>query len=784
MPDRFVAVGTWGNINLYDGERFESLPLSPSTCYHVPDSKMLFQMECDNHKLLWMKCVNELWCLDLFRGRYVENFDSLFKNICPSIKAGEKVCNVFVDSDMNDWLVMNGKIYDPVMKKMVPLPKTMEDVCFLERGDTCIVVMDTKGECVCYDSRTHDIRFHCRNKDIPSLDYWEVLTTYGEDGNIYQMYVGNKSHLYRFTPKTCSFDCIYTSDYMIRYMTLSPDNCFWLTSRHGIQILDINGKLKKRINSLPVRNKGIIECTDVSTVAFEGRSDGIVWLGLTDTGILYSHNCSHAMTSADNPESLGLPDTLASFFHRRRSLQYKDALSYPYNDELKDCRGWVWRASSHGLLLVIPGKEERMLGKSDGLSNAYIHSLAEDKEGVIWMATSGGISSVVVGNDDSCLKVTNYDESEGCLEGEYYPCNATCLDDGRIVMQGFAGWTAFMPNDVKKKSQALSPKLVRITVNNVVLHAGDNNGMVMLDSEPPYIDKMELDYDQNQIFFEFSAFNFAHPIQTFYRWRLVSDNDTAWNYASYQSTPMLVNEKGMLNLPAIHLVPDNYRLEVEASYAGRAFGNRCVFEFRILPPWWRTWWAYTLYVLLCVLAVCAVVWKYMRDKQRELEWKRQEDILQLRIQHLLEHAELQPIMHSDDGAECNDEYDSQEQYRISEQDNEFIQNVVAKIEEHINETYTVEQLAVDMCMERTGLYKRLTALIDQSPQTFIRSIRLQRAADLVGQTSQSISDIAYAVGFTSPSYFVKCFKEKYGCTPGEYRSRKNVANVHGGSEDK
>mgnify|MGYP000799391407 CR=1 FL=1 len=85
--------------------------------------------------------------------------------------------------------------------------------------------------------------------------------------------------------------------------------------------------------------------------------------------------------------------------------------------------------------------------------------------------------------------------------------------------------------------------------------------------------------------------------------------------------------------------------------------------------------------------------------------------------------------------------------------------------------YSVEQLSRDLCMERTGLYRKLVAMLDQSPSLFIRNIRLQRAAQLILEGSLSITEIAERTGFSSSSYLSKCFQEMYGCRPSEYTEK-------------
>ncbi|HTG55204.1 MAG TPA: response regulator, partial [Niabella sp.] len=85
-----------------------------------------------------------------------------------------------------------------------------------------------------------------------------------------------------------------------------------------------------------------------------------------------------------------------------------------------------------------------------------------------------------------------------------------------------------------------------------------------------------------------------------------------------------------------------------------------------------------------------------------------------------------------------------------------------------NTEYTVEKFSADMHMDRTGLYRKLVALTGQSPREFIRTIRLNRAAELLNQSGAVVSEVAEQVGFSSVSYFSKSFLEKFGVSPSQY----------------
>ena len=84
------------------------------------------------------------------------------------------------------------------------------------------------------------------------------------------------------------------------------------------------------------------------------------------------------------------------------------------------------------------------------------------------------------------------------------------------------------------------------------------------------------------------------------------------------------------------------------------------------------------------------------------------------------------------------------------QDPELILQVRALVEQHLEDgEYGVEQLAQNLCMERTGLYKKLTALTNTTPEAFIRSIRLHRAAALLQEGKQSVNEITFATEIQS-----------------------------------
>jgi CheY-like chemotaxis protein len=103
-------------------------------------------------------------------------------------------------------------------------------------------------------------------------------------------------------------------------------------------------------------------------------------------------------------------------------------------------------------------------------------------------------------------------------------------------------------------------------------------------------------------------------------------------------------------------------------------------------------------------------------------------------------------------------------------DQEFVRRVLQCIEGHIGDDgFSVEALAAEIGMSQSQLNRKLRALVDQSAGKLIRSMRLQRAADLLIQQAGTVAEIGYRVGFGSHATFSTAFKKQFGVSPSEYK---------------
>jgi AraC-like DNA-binding protein len=106
---------------------------------------------------------------------------------------------------------------------------------------------------------------------------------------------------------------------------------------------------------------------------------------------------------------------------------------------------------------------------------------------------------------------------------------------------------------------------------------------------------------------------------------------------------------------------------------------------------------------------------------------------------------------------------------IVDRDEAFLEKFDALIMENIsNPEFTVKEMEHRLGYSRSSFNRKINSLLGVSPNEYLRRRRLEFAAQMLGRKDSRISDICYKVGFNSPSYFAKCFKEQYGVLPADY----------------
>ena len=768
LPDGRMVFTTRGNINLYDGMQFRYIHRSDSDICPLASYTGAYHVYVGEDDLLWVKEWKKAWCLDLRHERYLKQPADVFRRM----GATEEVTDLFLDSEKALWLVTSKGLWDTKNRRWLALPPdagTLQDV---ETDNGRLYLFFSTGTLRCHARSSGQFLYQSAAYPPESRALYDrtSLVVKAPDGHFYQIRAGKRAALFSFSPRTRQWRRLMDTTVPLHTLIVPDPHTAYISSLNGIWEIDLRTG-EHTFQSTLMTDEGTEMEADINTI-YQDRQKGI-WLGTGNQGLLYVHPGRFTFTSAPSTDMLPLPGPLQEK-HATPARHQKNFRGRGYNDVYTDSRGWTWAATSDGLRLFVPGEAQpRNYYTEDGLSNNSIHAITEDGRGRMWISTSYGISRILVQGSPDSLLFTSYHKEDGTLKGEYRNQDAQVLADGHILMGGVDGWTFFHPDSVEIPLHHFRPLLTGLTLHGqpVEISADSSARHPLLPQAPPYVRHYEFDHDQNTLGFHFSALNYAWPAHTCYRYRLIHEKDSAWYVADAQKNNGMVDRKGNLRLSFALLSPGNYRLQVMASTrAGQWEGAPTEVDFVIHAPWWRTRTAYAAYALLASAIVALGVWLYVYLSQQRIQRRHKEEILLLRIRNLLERCDNYERQYGCHPAGTLPA--PKEEPPISPADSEFLNKAVSLVEAHISTPgYSVEQLSKDLCMERSGLYKKLNTLLDKSPSLFIRSIRLKRAADLILEGNLSLAEIAETVGFSTPSYMSKCFTEEFGCRPSEYAAR-------------
>ncbi len=149
--------------------------------------------------------------------------------------------------------------------------------------------------------------------------------------------------------------------------------------------------------------------------------------------------------------------------------------------------------------------------------------------------------------------------------------------------------------------------------------------------------------------------------------------------------------------------------------------------------------------------------------------------VRLQIENLLKlrHAFHQLMVSFQDNG---DDSSIMADYGLTQKDCKFTENLQALLIDRLaDENFSLDTLAEELNMSRSSFYRKIKALSGMSPNDYMKSVRMNKAAELIG-LGERISEVAAQVGFSSSSYFAKCFKAQFGVLPKEFAFKRDAGN--------
>ncbi|MEN9959978.1 MAG: hypothetical protein RL045_228, partial [Bacteroidota bacterium] len=273
------------------------------------------------------------------------------------------------------------------------------------------------------------------------------------------------------------------------------------------------------------------------------------------------------------------------------------ALSYNhvnkiYQDRLKR----IWVMTQGGGLNQYLGREKgfKVYTVNEGLGSNSLRGMVEDAKGDLWFSTNGGISKM----DGRTLKFVNFEEADG-LQGKEFMTNAIAKNRQNWLFFGGVNGLNYLKSDSLRMRLDVPPVyFTKLKIFNKDVEAGEENSPLSVDILSTK--HLILQPDQTVFSLDFVALEYQRPKNNRYAYYLAGF-ETEWNLVGTQRTVTYTN-----------LSPGDYVFKVKASNSDGIWAEK-PYELMItvLPPWYRTWWAYLLYAGMFV----AIVYAFIREVQ-------------------------------------------------------------------------------------------------------------------------------------------------------------------------
>ncbi|MFT3740130.1 MAG: triple tyrosine motif-containing protein [Breznakibacter sp.] len=314
---------------------------------------------------------------------------------------------------------------------------------------------------------------------------------------------------------------------------------------------------------------------DMLRSLFVDSEDGI-WIG-TQNGLSYRKN-------GDDKFIHFLPDAADTC-----SLAGKQ-IYHIFEDSHKN----VWVSTSSGL-----SRFNRHLGNftkfglNKGVSGYEIYGVEQDRQGQLWISSDDGIT--LLNMQDGSFR--HFIAADG-LHGNQFNPGAVFLSKSGILYFGSpSGLIYFNPANIKTNTVVPTPVVVGISINNQLQIPADSLSILRMSTLN--LKELRLKHDQNSITFHFVANNYLSPQKNMFSYRLANYDDKWINATQNQSATYT------------KIPPGKYIFQLKAANNDGTWNQvPCEIEVVILSPWWKSWWAYSIYS--CIVA--SIIYFIQRER--------------------------------------------------------------------------------------------------------------------------------------------------------------------------
>ena len=280
-----------------------------------------------------------------------------------------------------------------------------------------------------------------------------------------------------------------------------------------------------------------------------------------------------------------------------RQHQYYE-MGAPVRSVLEDRRGGFW-VGTEGAGLVLfdrqTGKIKARFTTENGLCSNEVLNILEDNSGNLWISTFNGLSKFETAGGH----FSNYYQSDGLQSNQFHYNASLRLSTGELMFGGIKGFTIFSPDRIAGDNGLPPLRITGVRVNNQWLQ--DQTGLVA-QGEKNIPRTIKVPFSKSAFSFDFAALEYSAPGKIRYAYKMEGwDHD--WTLAGAIRTATYT-----------HLQEGTYTFRVRSTNTEGVWNDReQTLQIIVSPPWYRSWWAYTLYIM----AAGSIVYFYWLYKSRQ-----------------------------------------------------------------------------------------------------------------------------------------------------------------------
>lgn len=505
--------------------------------------------------------------------------------------------------------------------------------CMLQASTGDIFIGTDNGGVARFNARDQQmVRYQHNTRDENSLFTNLIKSVYEDDDSV--LWIGTThGGLNKYDPRTDKFTVYLkpdnTQDGRARgtVWSISPgaDNILWLGTSRGV------GKFNRATGTCTFyepddRKPEGLSANNVLKVLDDGK--GSVWIGTWYGGLnrldIKTGKFEHFFGS--DTDSTALPSSNITDIHQDKKgriwVATENSLSV-FNDQKRnfthvrlgkasvlmiteDADGTLWLASSEGLIRYDPEtRKHEFIQERNGLSGNLLNTVLADQEGWIWIGSNKAIDRY----NPATGKIFRYDVADGLAGNDTESRACFRSKSGKLYFGGSEGLTEIDPQ--KLITNKLKPRLqlTNLLLFNKSVPVSDTT---VLPQTLHTTERLSLDYSNYIFALEFAALSFGQAERNQYVYKL-EGFDKDWVTTGYADRKAVYT-----NVP-----PGNYTFRVKASNNDGVWNDEGIkLAITIIPPWWKTWWAQTLFyaaLLGCVFVFLQVRLSVIKHQKKVLE---------------------------------------------------------------------------------------------------------------------------------------------------------------------